>query len=110
MGKWAVEVFFPVILGQLWNFGVSGQESCTFHSLDLSRLCQLQLVKHLTLKSIWALASFAEIFSPLGDSAEENKSRGTVPAVIRGPRQLFCNLLAHRQPQLQWATGLSADP
>lgn len=96
------------ILGQLRNFGGSGQESCSFHSLDLLRLCQLQLVKHLTLESIWA--SFKEAFSPPGDAAEQKKSRGTAPAVSRSPQQLFCNLLAHRQLWLQWATSLPTYP
>lgn len=61
------------ILGQLRNFGGSGQESCTFHSLDLLRLCQLQPVKHLTLESIGA--SFKEAFSPPGDAAEQKKKQ-----------------------------------
>lgn len=59
--------FFPVVLGQLRNFG--GSNLCTFYSL--LRLWQLQFVKHFTSKPIWEPASFAEAFTPPGDSAEQ---------------------------------------
>lgn len=62
-------------------------------------------MKHFTFTSIWAPASFAEAFSPPGDSAEQNKSRGAAPAVSRGLWQLFGNPLAHRQPRPPWATS-----
>lgn len=66
------EVFFPVIWEQLRN---SGQESCTFPSPGLLRLCQLQPVEDLTLESMWA--SLTEAFSSPGGSAEQHKGRGT---------------------------------
>lgn len=53
------------------------QESCTFPSPGLLRLCQLQPVEQLTLESMWALASLAEGFSFPGGSAEQHKGRGT---------------------------------
>lgn len=93
--------FFQVILGQLRNFGGFGHESGIFHSLDLLRLCQL--VEHLTLESTGAPAPFTGPFSPPGDSEEQNKSRGTAPAVIRDSATLL-------QPQHPGSQGCSGQP
>lgn len=75
MEKWSEEGgLFPVIWEQLRN---SGQESCTLPSPGLLRLYQLQSVEHLTLDSMWALASLTEAFSSPGGAAEQHKGRGT---------------------------------